>query len=363
MASQKTLIGRAVERATLGRLLNAVRGADSRVLVLRGEPGVGKTALLDDAIGSASDLRVLRAVGVESEMELAFAALHQLCAPVLDRLGRLPGPQQAALRVAFGLSGGEAPDRFLVGLAALSLLSEVAEEPAGQGRLGVAVDRQGAAAGAGEPRRQVDRGDRLADSAVMVGDGEDDRHGAPSPTDRADRRSRPAGAAGPVKPLAPGCCDAAWSRRRESRPCVVGTHAERQHDLGEAPEQRQEAHPEQDQVGPLARPDTRSDPTPNSRRWSMPIGGNGGITLIEQLCEVSRSNSWPLRRALTSTGRGYRQDGWMVSAYDGCFRQNRHNEQRPLPIGRRGLGEQIAFDWKSASQLTSLAGTRPQEGP
>jgi hypothetical protein len=95
----------------------------------------------------------------------------------------------------------------------------------------------------------------------------------------------------------------------------------------------------------------------------MPIGGNGGITLIEQLCEVSRSNSWPLRRALTSTGRGYRQDGWMVSAYDGCFRQNRHNEQRPLPIGRRGLGEQIAFDWKSASQLTSLAGTRPQEGP
>jgi DNA-binding CsgD family transcriptional regulator len=128
MASQKALIGRAVERATLGRLLHAVRRADSRVLVLRGEPGGGKTALLDDAIGSARDLRVLRAVGVESEMELAFAALHQLCAPVLDRLRRLPGPQQAALRVAFGLSDGEAPDRLLVGLAALSLLSEVAEE-------------------------------------------------------------------------------------------------------------------------------------------------------------------------------------------------------------------------------------------
>jgi hypothetical protein len=128
MASKKTLIGRTVERATLGRLLHAVRRADSRVLVLRGEPGVGKTALLDDAIGSARDLRVLRAVGVESEMELAFAALHQLCAPVLDRLRRLPGPQQAALRVAFGLSDGEAPDRLLVGLAALSLLSEVAEE-------------------------------------------------------------------------------------------------------------------------------------------------------------------------------------------------------------------------------------------
>ena len=128
MASQKTLRGRAVERATLDRLLNAVRSAEGHALVLRGEPGVGKTALLDDAIGSAPDLRVLRAVGVESEMELAFAALQQLCAPVLDRLGRLPGPQQAALRVAFALSGGEAPDRFLVGLAALSLLSEVAEE-------------------------------------------------------------------------------------------------------------------------------------------------------------------------------------------------------------------------------------------
>ena len=122
------LMGRAVERATLGRLLQAVRRNEGHVLVLRGEPGVGKTALLDDAIGSAPDLRVLRAVGVESEMELAFAALHQLCAPVLDRLGRLPGPQQAALRVAFGLSDGEAPDRLLVGLAALSLLSEVAEE-------------------------------------------------------------------------------------------------------------------------------------------------------------------------------------------------------------------------------------------
>jgi DNA-binding CsgD family transcriptional regulator len=128
MASQKALIGRAVERATLDRLLDAVRGAEGRVLVLRGEPGVGKTALVDDAIGSAPDLRILRAGGVESEMELAFAALQQLCAPVLDRLGRLPGPQQSALRVAFGLSGGEAPDRFLVGLAALSLLSEVAEE-------------------------------------------------------------------------------------------------------------------------------------------------------------------------------------------------------------------------------------------
>jgi DNA-binding CsgD family transcriptional regulator len=110
------------------RLLEAVRAGRSGALVVHGEPGVGKTALLEYAIGSASDLRVLRAVGVESEMELAFAALQQLCAPMLDRLGRLPGPQHAALATAFGLSEGVAPDRFLVGLAVLSLLSEVAEE-------------------------------------------------------------------------------------------------------------------------------------------------------------------------------------------------------------------------------------------
>jgi hypothetical protein len=84
--------------------------------------------VLDYVIGSAPDLRVLRAVGVESEMELAFASLQQLCVPILDRLGRLPGPQQDALGVAFGLSGGQAPDQFLVGLAALSLLSDAAEE-------------------------------------------------------------------------------------------------------------------------------------------------------------------------------------------------------------------------------------------
>jgi len=96
--------------------------------VLRGEPGVGKTALLEHAIGSAPDFRVLRAVGIELEMELAFASLHQVCAPMLDRLDRLPGPRQDALRAAFGLSAGAAADRFLVGIAALSLLSEVAEE-------------------------------------------------------------------------------------------------------------------------------------------------------------------------------------------------------------------------------------------
>ena len=100
----------------------------SRVLVVSGEPGVGKTALLESAIESASGFRVARAVGVESEMELAFAALQQLCAPMLDRLDRLPAPQRDALGVAFGLRAGNAPDRFLVGLAVLSLLAEVAEE-------------------------------------------------------------------------------------------------------------------------------------------------------------------------------------------------------------------------------------------
>jgi DNA-binding CsgD family transcriptional regulator len=97
-------------------------------LVLRGEAGIGKTALLEYLVESASDLTVVRAVGVESEMELAFASLHQLCAPMLDRLGRLPAPQRQALEIVFGLSAGAAPDRFHVGLAVLSLLSEVAEE-------------------------------------------------------------------------------------------------------------------------------------------------------------------------------------------------------------------------------------------
>ena len=97
-------------------------------LVLRGEAGVGKTALLEYLLERASGCRIARAAGVESEMELAFAGLHQLCAPMLDRLERLPGPQGDALGTAFGLREGDAPDRFLVGLAVLSLLSEVAEE-------------------------------------------------------------------------------------------------------------------------------------------------------------------------------------------------------------------------------------------
>jgi hypothetical protein len=120
------LLDRLSERAALSRLLDAARAGRSGVLVMLGEPGVGKTALLEYAVESAAGLRVARVTGVESEMELAFAALQQLCAPMLDKLEGLPDPQRDALGVAFGLHTGEAPDRFLVGLAALSLLSEAA---------------------------------------------------------------------------------------------------------------------------------------------------------------------------------------------------------------------------------------------
>jgi DNA-binding CsgD family transcriptional regulator len=113
----------------LDRLLDATRAGESRALVVRGEPGVGKTALLDYLAEHASGCRVARAAGIQSEMELAHAGVHQLLTPMLDRLQRLPAPQRAALRTAFGLRSGSAPDRFLVGLATLSLLADAAEEP------------------------------------------------------------------------------------------------------------------------------------------------------------------------------------------------------------------------------------------
>ena len=114
------LTGRRAECGVLDRLIEAVRAGESQVLVVHGEPGVGKTALLEYAIESAAGLRVVRVAGVESEMELAFAALQQLCAPMLGKLAGLPDPQREALGVAFGLTAGAAPDRFLVGLAVLS---------------------------------------------------------------------------------------------------------------------------------------------------------------------------------------------------------------------------------------------------
>ncbi len=122
------LVDRLPERAALSQLLDAARAGRSGVLVVRGEPGIGKTALLEYLVESAAGLRVARVAGVESEMELAFAALQQLCAPMLGKLAGLPDPQRAALGVAFGLETGAAPDRFLVGLAVLSLLSEAAEQ-------------------------------------------------------------------------------------------------------------------------------------------------------------------------------------------------------------------------------------------
>ena len=122
------LKGRRSECDLLDRLIEAVRAGESRVLVLHGEPGVGKTALLDYLAGRAQGCWVARAVGVQSEMELAFAGLHQLLTPMLDRAEHLPVPQRDALRTAFGLGVGPAPDRFVVALAVLSLLSDVAEE-------------------------------------------------------------------------------------------------------------------------------------------------------------------------------------------------------------------------------------------
>jgi DNA-binding CsgD family transcriptional regulator len=122
------LTDRRAERGVLDGLAEAVRAGESRVLVVHGEPGVGKTALLEYLAARAAGCRVLRVSGVESEMELAFAGLHQLCAPLLGRLGVLPGPQREALRTAFGMSEGPAPDRFLVGLAVLGLLAGAAVE-------------------------------------------------------------------------------------------------------------------------------------------------------------------------------------------------------------------------------------------
>src|SRR3984957_13424687 len=124
------LTDRLSERAELDRLVDAVRAGESGVLVVHGDPGVGKTMLLDHLAGraSGSGCRVARAAGVQSEMELAFAGLHQLCAPMLGRAERLPEPQRDALRTAFGLVAGPPPDRFIVGLASLNLLSEAAAE-------------------------------------------------------------------------------------------------------------------------------------------------------------------------------------------------------------------------------------------
>ena len=121
------LHGRDEERARLEALLTDAAAGRSAILVLHGEAGIGKSTLLDHLESRATAFRVARATGVESEMEFAYGGLHQLCGPYLDELRRLPDPQRGALETAFGLAAGEAPDRFLVGLAVLSLLAGLAE--------------------------------------------------------------------------------------------------------------------------------------------------------------------------------------------------------------------------------------------
>src|SRR3981081_2204360 len=122
------LLGREREREALGRLLDGVRGGRGGVVVVHGEAGVGKTALLEYAVEAAREFRTARTSGIEAEMELPFAAVQQLCSPFLELMDRLPRPQHEALGVAFGLITGPAPNPFLVGLAVLGLLSDAAEE-------------------------------------------------------------------------------------------------------------------------------------------------------------------------------------------------------------------------------------------
>src|SRR3984957_7336814 len=125
---RSSLRDRRGECAAIDRLLEAARIGQSGVLVARGEAGAGKSALLGYAFEAASGFRVARASGVESEMELAFAGLHQLCTPLLDGLERLPAPQRDAIETAFALGRGSPPARLFLGLAVLSLLAEAARE-------------------------------------------------------------------------------------------------------------------------------------------------------------------------------------------------------------------------------------------
>src|SRR3981081_3731284 len=126
-ARPPSFLGRTRERQVLDRLLGEARGGQSGVLVLRGAAGIGKTALLRYAARQAAGFRVAEVAGVQAEMELPFAGIHQFCAPMFARVGALPRPQRDALSVALGLASGEVPDRFLVSLAVLSLLSAEAE--------------------------------------------------------------------------------------------------------------------------------------------------------------------------------------------------------------------------------------------
>ncbi len=127
-ARAEGLLGRQRELAVLERLLATARAGHGAVLVVYGDPGVGKTALLECAVKAGEDFRVVATAGVEGEEELDYASLQQLCSPILELSRHLPDPQREALDVAFGRSAGQAPSPFLVGLAVLSLLSDAAEE-------------------------------------------------------------------------------------------------------------------------------------------------------------------------------------------------------------------------------------------
>ena len=125
--SSPVLVGRARECAVIDRLIGAAARGDSGVLVVRGEAGMGKTALLGYAAARATEMRVLRATGVEAEHDLAFAGLHGLLWPIIDELQSLPEPQRGALAAALGLAAGEGRDRFLASVGALTLLAAAAE--------------------------------------------------------------------------------------------------------------------------------------------------------------------------------------------------------------------------------------------
>lgn len=120
--------GRSAECEALGRMTQAVLAGRSQALVLKGEAGIGKTALLAHLMQNVPGCRVVQTSATESEMDLAFAGLHQLCTPFLDNLSRLPAPQRAALRISFGLEAGQQPDPFLTGVSVLSLLAAAAED-------------------------------------------------------------------------------------------------------------------------------------------------------------------------------------------------------------------------------------------
>ena len=161
---ESLLLGRSQQRAALDRLLAQARSGHGAVLVIRGEAGVGKTALLRYAAAQAVGFQVRRTAGVESEMQLPFASLHQLCRPLLDRLDAIPPPQRAALSIALGMIDGDSPDPFLVSLAALSLLSETSTQ---QPTLCVIDDAQWLDSASGQAFAFVARR-LLADSVAMV---------------------------------------------------------------------------------------------------------------------------------------------------------------------------------------------------